>query len=489
MKVELKVTNGAMKGKTFEFTEHDTFLFGRSQNAKCQLPDDNYVSRNHFLLEINPPKVWLRDLGSLNGTYVNNIKYGGREVNEAPKPAMNDFSVFINKNLVDRSNYETELFNDDHIKVGDTLISVIIESDVNCKKCGNIIDSADKEKYRIDQNNYLCEKCEKQDIEQQADQTLNIKAKKKVDNKVQDENKKNREADKFVADFIMQLLGDVNVGKPKIIQTFPDYEVIKKLGEGGMGAVYMAKDIKNGNHVAIKIIKPDNKPNEKEISRFKREGELNYSLKHRNIVSCYKTDFADGIYYIVMEFIDGIDIQTLLQQKGKIDIQTACKIIIDALDGMEYMHKNNVVHRDIKPPNILLLKDGTNWIPKIADFGLAKNLKSSSSITAKGDVAGSIPYLPPEQIFDFKNIKPVSDIFSIGATLYTMICGQLVHDYPREKDPFLINIQVPSIPIEKRLPGIPIKIAQVINRSVAFNANERIQTAKQLQEELRKAIN
>lgn len=484
MLVQLEVIEGAMKGTRFEFAEHDTFVFGRSSNAKCRLPNDRFVSRNHFLLDINPPKVWLRDLGSLNGTFVNEVKFGSRDTEQPQILSAGDFSVFLKQNLANRGSFETELFDGDIIIVGDTKISVLIDCDAECKDCGKIIDSCEKEKYQLDENIYQCKKCK---IEEQAriegEEETFYQAPPKADSI-----KKSREAERFAADFIMQLLGEVNVGKPKIIDTFPGYEVLKKIGEGGMGAVYLAKDIKSGKPVAIKIIRPENQPGNKEIARFKREGKLNYELKHENIVCCYKTDYDDGVYYIVMEYVDGIDIQTLMKQKGRIDVISACKIIIDVLDGLKYMHNQNVVHRDIKPPNILLAKNGNQWIPKIADFGLAKNLETSATITAKGDIAGSLPYMPAEQIFDFKNITAASDVFSLGATLYTMCSGHYVHDYPKNKDPFLINIQEATIPIEHRLPNIPLKIAEVINKSVALNVNNRIQTAQEMQMQLIKAI-
>lgn len=491
MKVELQITDGTLKGTSFVFTEHDTFLFGRSRNSKCRIPDDKYVSRNHFLLEITPPKVWLKDLGSLNGTFVNDVKFGRKKSDNQQKINADEFSWFMNKHSENRNDFETEIFHNDTITVGNTKISVTIEHDVACSKCGEMIDSSIKENFKTTQNHYVCKNCQEKQRLRQDEQTV-IQTPQQ-DKQISEaprfqQSEKNTEAEKFAADFIMKLLNEVNDGKPQIVQSFPGYKVLRKLGEGGMGAVYLAQDIKTNQQVAIKIIKPQSVPNPQQIARFRREGELSYALKHHNIVRCYKTDYSSGIYYIVMEYVDGTDMQKLIHKHKLLDIKTSCNLIINALEGLKYMHANKVVHRDIKPPNILIEQTNNKMIPKITDFGLAKNLETSVTITAKGDIAGSIPFMAPEQIFDFKNITPAADIFSLGATLYTVCSGQYIHDYPRNKDPFLVNIQEPIIPIEKRLPGIPEKIAHVINRSIAMDIRQRTQTAEEFQRLLIEAI-
>jgi len=288
----------------------------------------------------------------------------------------------------------------------------------------------------------------------------------------------------------MKLLKEVAAQKkPQIIPTFPGYEVVRKLGEGGMGAVYLARDTQKGQEVAIKIIRPEQNAKDADIKRFRdREMVISKAMRHPNIVTCLGGDYADGIYYLVMDLVVGSDVQKLLEQKGRIPIPEACAIALQALEGLEYIHKHKVVHRDIKPPNILLASNGTGWTPKIADFGLSKNLKSSSSITRQGDMAGSIPFMPPDQLLNFKNVTYAVDVFSMGATLYTMITGTFSRNFVKGKDPLLVILQEPSIPIRERMPQVPPSLAEVIDRSLAHAPGQRFDSARSFRKALQKAL-
>ncbi|MFZ4589354.1 MAG: protein kinase domain-containing protein [Ignavibacteria bacterium] len=432
MKVKLEVKNGPNKGKTFEFSEHDTFLFGRSDLAKCQLTDDDYVSRFHFLLELNPPKVWLKDLGSKNGTYVNDVKFGGREQADPLKVDIENVAKFYEKHNLDTINYQTEIFDNDEIRVGDSSILVTVEKDV---------------------------------------QLVN----------------KAIPADDLSADIDIESLNQiVKSGKPNILSVIPNYEIIKLIGEGGMGAVYLAKDINNGYLFAIKIVKPGQSVNPSTLKRFReREMKIAKSLRHKNIAYCYDVDYKKGLYYMIMEYVIGNDIQQLININGMFNIREACEIIIDALEGLSYIHKHNVIHRDIKSSNILV---SNNKEVKITDFGLAKDLTVDNSITGGSEYAGTYPYMPPEQIYNFKNCNFSSDLFSMGATLYYMCTKDYPHDYPKGKDAMLVNIQDPIIPIEKRIRNINKSLAKVINKSLSLKMNERYQTAKEMQAALKEAL-
>lgn len=498
MKVELKIDRGPMKGKVFSFNQHDTFLFGRGPTATCQLPEDNYISRNHFLLEVNPPRVFLRDLGSLNGTIVNGKKIGGRQQDHEKIARADQFSLFIRKNQWDRSNYEVELKNSDEIEAGDTVMKVTLVADVKCSRCGKTIDSSEKDKY-LQGSEYICKLCQVKEKQARARALQPTIAKappaaaqpqpSPVKAGIKPMPRRDPQAEKRAADLIMKLLQNVaRSGKPQSFPAFPGYEVTRKLGEGGMGAVYLARGKKKGNMVAIKIIRPDHQASDVEIRRFReREMIISKKMRHKNIVSCLEGDFADGVYYMVMEYVQGSDAQKLIDQKGRVEVNTACRIIVDALHGLEYIHKHKVVHRDLKPPNILLAGSSPNWAAKIADFGLSKNLKSSSSITRKGELAGSVPFMPPDQLLNFKGVGFPADIYSMGATLYTMLTGAFTREYPPNQDPLLVIIQGENIPIQKRLPHISPQLAEVVNRSIAQAPQHRFQSAGEFRKALMKA--
>jgi eukaryotic-like serine/threonine-protein kinase len=509
MKVDLKIDRGPMKGKLFTFSEHDTFVFGRSPDTACPLPDDDYVSRNHFLLEINPPRVFIRDLGSLNGTIINGKKFGGRDPRQQRVEPGEQFSIMVKKNQWNRSEYETEMKHGDSIEVGDTIMKLSIFADVPCSTCGNLIDHSILHLYKRG-NDYVCKDCrekERQEREQKAARERALKdtlAKKPQQPPVQKKAapaiigvppvrarpRRNFQQEKKAADLIMKLLQEVALkNKPQVVPSFPNYEVVKLLGQGGMGAVYQAKDKRNGKTVAIKIIRPDHKAEDTAIRRFRdREMVISKSMRHQNIVACLDGDFVDGVYYLVMEMVEGSDVQRLIQQQGKIEVGRACNLMIDSLKGLEYIHKHKVVHRDLKPPNILLASAGKDWVPKIADFGLSKNLKSSSSITKQGDVAGSIPFMSPDQLLNFKNVTFAVDVYSMGATLYNMCTGTYSRDFPMNQDPLLVIIQGRNIPIRQRLPQVPAKIAEVIDRSLSQSPANRYQSAKEFRKALEKAL-
>jgi serine/threonine protein kinase len=498
MKVELIVERGPMTGKTFEFSQHDTFLFGRAPSATCCLPQDNYISRHHFLLEVNPPRVFARDLGSLNGTIVNEKKYGGRPPEQkaptpAPAPAQASTpspsparapalapTPTSGENAWNRSAFEVELHHGDKITVGDTTMAIHVLTDAECGRCGGSIPHDQKGQFQKGPGIFLCGPCRsKEEQEKQKPQPP----------KPLPQKARNPAQEAAAADLIMQLLRNAGLmGKPQNIPAFPGYEVVKKLGEGGMGAVYLARSSADGKQVAIKVIRPDYNTSDAVIQRFRdREMALSRQMVHENIVMCYDGNYADGLFYMVMEFVEGSDVQRLLDSSKRIDPPTATHIIIQALSGLEYIHSFNVIHRDLKPPNLLLSQKSTGWSPKIADFGLSKNLKSSASITKKGDVAGSIPYMPPEQIIDFKNVGFPADIYSMGATLYHMLTGTFTRDFPRKMDPLLAIIQTENIPIRKRLPQISSSLGEVIDTAIAASPGSRYQTARDFRLALAKA--
>lgn len=451
VKVIVKVTEGPEKGRVFEFNEYDTFLFGRSKNATCSLPNDNYISRHHFLLEINPPEVWLRDLSSLNKTYVNGVPYGGRE--EGVEAMRNDnFSMFIEKNMLDRKKYETEIKDGDSIKVGETSMSVSILKDESMA----------------------------------TEEILTAEI------KILEEHKtilKSPEKEKAAQALIIKILGEIEKkGKPNYVPEFPGYQILKRLGGGGMGDVYLAENLNSARKVAIKVIKPEKEVTKKDVARFLREMDISKSIKHKNLVQYIDGNYTSGIYYMIMEYIDGTDMQMLLEKEGRMSPINAAILIMQTLEGLAYMHKNNIIHRDLKPSNILLRKNAKGYTPAITDFGLAKNIKHSTQITKTGEAAGTLPYMAPEQIIDFKHVGESADIYAIGGTLYTICTGFLPHDYPKNLDPVMVQIQEPIIPVEKRVRDFPLELAAVINKSLEIKPINRFKNAEEFRKKLEESM-
>lgn len=267
------------------------------------------------------------------------------------------------------------------------------------------------------------------------------------------------------------------------------YQILKLLGKGGMGAAWLAKN-SFGKEVVIKTMLPKESIEEKDIAVFKREIAITASLNHRNIVKFLDYGFTRYQMYFVMEYVKGIDAYKLLDRRNwQVSIEEAFPIIHQVLLGLAHAHKNNIVHRDIKPPNILLKPEKKFWKAKLADLGLAKNyqLSGMSGFTFKGQHGGSYPWMPREQIIDFKYVKPVSDVFAVGATFYHLLTGFTVYNFHKSKNDINVILYEMPIPIHERNPNIPSKLAYVIDKSVRRNHEERYQSADEFRIALEKA--
>jgi eukaryotic-like serine/threonine-protein kinase len=468
MKLELAFIEGPFSGKEILIREPGLFVFGRSDKAYFVFENDLSISRFHFLIESSHDKYIIRDLGSFNKTKLNNIELGGRTEN---RPVITNISNVDNLGDIDRSAFIREIFTGDRIKAGKSSLLVRnILYDLECSQCGKITETEIKPDNN-EKNGFVCDECKThKDYENQLRQTT---------------------AEQKAADFIEELLNKVTIfEKPAELPALPGYNIEKRIGGGGNGDVYLGRSIETGTAVAVKVIRPEISNNRSAVERFiDRDINIGKELSHENIVRTIESKFINGMYFIVMEYVEGLDISKYQQKNGRFKPRAACEIIIHTLDGLEYMHNHNIVHRDIKPENILLCQTGGGMIPKISDFGLAKNLKSSKMLTKPLEIAGTVPYMAPEQIMDFKNTSFVSDIFSLGASLYFMCTNSFVRDYPWNEDPIFVNLDEKSlIPVEKRSADIPPEIARVINASIQHNPARRIKTAGEMKQALLTAI-
>ena len=196
------------------------------------------------------------------------------------------------------------------------------------------------------------------------------------------------------------------------------YQIIKTLGEGGMANVYLAHDTILDRNVAVKVLRGDLATDEKFIRRFQREALSASSLSHPNIVEMYDVGEDDGQYYIVMEFVDGKTLKQVLKQRGHLSVSEVIDIMSQLADGMAHAHDAYIIHRDIKPQNIMILSNG---MIKITDFGVATAL-NSTQLTQTNSVMGTVHYLPPEQA-QGKGSTIRSDIYSMGIMMYELLSG------------------------------------------------------------------
>lgn len=221
-----------------------------------------------------------------------------------------------------------------------------------------------------------------------------------------------------------------------------------------------------------------------------REIEVAASLRHPHIVSYIEHGTHNGIVYLVSEFVGGMDASKLSKMRGgKLSYQEVVKIIEQTLAALDFAHSLGFVHRDIKEQNILVDGAFPNYISKLTDFGLAKSFKQTgmSGVTMVGDVAGTIAYMPPEQVRDFKEVKPPSDIYAIGMTAYSLMTGAHALDLsPRAgiSETVKAIFEKPIVPIIRHLPEIPLGVAAVIETAIAKEAEMRWRTAGEMRDAL-----
>jgi serine/threonine-protein kinase len=263
-------------------------------------------------------------------------------------------------------------------------------------------------------------------------------------------------------------------------QPITGYRIVRELGRGSMGVVYLALD-ETGSPVALKTIVPVVTPSDTQLARFQREAQILYDLDHPNIVAFRDLGECKGTLYFAMDYVLGTDAGKLLKHLGPLPVRRAAGLICQLLQALEYAHAKGFVHRDIKPSNILVRAEGKREIALLADFGLARVYQASqmSGLTMTGDIGGTIPYMPPEQITDFRNARPPADQYAAGATLYQLLTGALPHDLPDTAEERLLTILYKApVPIRRRRPDLPAALAKVIHRSLQKDPLDRFDDAK-----------
>lgn len=272
----------------------------------------------------------------------------------------------------------------------------------------------------------------------------------------------------------MNLIGKTIAGR---------YEILEKTGVGGMATVYVARDLVLNRQVAVKVLKEEFTTDEEFVKRFNTEAQAAASLSHANIVSIYDVGNEDNIYYIVMELVRGKTLKQIITEEGAIPWKWAVNIAIQIASALEMAHKNNIVHRDIKPHNIIITEDG---VAKVTDFGIAKAV-SNSTITAFGTTIGSVHYFSPEQAKGgYTDAK--SDIYSLGVVMYEMLTGKVPFDADTSVSVALKHMQEsPVEPIELN-ENIPVAVNDIILKAMQKEPMARYQTATEMIKDLNKAL-
>ena len=259
------------------------------------------------------------------------------------------------------------------------------------------------------------------------------------------------------------------------------YEILEKIGTGGMSDVYKAKDHKLNRAVAIKILKQEFSENENFVSKFRVEAQAAAGLMHANIVNVYDVGEERDIYYIVMELVEGITLKKYIEKKARLSVKEAISIAIQVSLGIEAAHNNHIIHRDIKPQNIMISKEGR---VKVTDFGIAK---AATSNTITSNVMGSVHYTSPEQARGgYSDAK--SDIYSLGISLFEMLTGRVPFNGDTTVAIAIKHIQEPMPSPRDFVPEIPISVEQIVLKCTQKSPDARYQSMSALIEDLKRSL-
>lgn len=261
------------------------------------------------------------------------------------------------------------------------------------------------------------------------------------------------------------------------------YEIVSRVGGGGMAVVYKAKDVLLNRYVAIKVLSESLSNDSEFIRRFSREAQAAASLSHPNIVNVYDVGRDHFTHYIVMELVEGPTLKQYIQDRGPLPVQEAATIAVQICDGLAHAHENQIVHRDIKPHNILL---GPNGRAKVTDFGIAR-AASSSTITQQGSVMGSVHYFSPEQARGGV-IGEKSDLYSLGIVLYEMLTGRIPFDGDSAISIALKHLQETPEDPRKYNSNIPDNVAEIVMRALSKNPEERFESARDMMKNIQYAV-
>ncbi|MBF0344899.1 MAG: protein kinase [Nitrospirae bacterium] len=497
MKVTLNLLEGPGAGRKLYFTEPDTFLVGRSKRAHLRLgPEaDRYLSRTHFILEIRSNICIITDLNSTNGTLVN-----------------------------DKRIHRMELFDGDLIRVGNTLIGVKIDEDdtekvytVLCSVCGNdVCDELnnvpeDEIKYAV----YTCKKCQREEQERKQ-RVIKEKAKPEFTPNLkcvccQTDLSDVADNDGCAHEFHDSLYICDGCAKKEQVHPIPyktmgDYFVLCELGKGAMGIVFKVVHNRSRRIYAVKQIHSDAVRSEDSRRLFEREMEVQAKVVHPNLVRNIEKGQVGNVPFFVTEFLAGGDVSNLMRKvfKGPLPAALAVRITLQLLKGLSSLHSRGFIHRDLKPSNFLLSRsyDHPDCMAKISDYGLAKSYEDAGNslydYTQTGKFGGSLMYMPPEQITNYKFVKPPSDVYAIGVSIYYMLTGRYTVTVPkmnsgghgadspkRVRHPVEIILEDAPTPILQRKNDLLPQLAQVIDKAVMKEADKRYQTADEFREALK----
>lgn len=444
-RVVFRVVAGPHEGMEFIYTDHNTLLVGRSSQAQLQVSNDPHFSRHHFRLEINPPCCYMMDLRSRNGTFVNGTRVA-----------------------------------DQFLKDGD-----VVSGGRTKMKVSIFTPAADSNRSPLSQTETL-------DLTPEEGLPLNIaSANRAAQNVLLDDDPRPRSAVPPRRELPPLVPMGVPAAAPQDGSEPPQitgYQIIQQIGAGDLGRMYRAVRLASGEECALKVISPASRIDEKTIQSFLREASILNQLQHPHIVRFMEMGASGSDLFLCTEFLSVVSWQKLTSRWPTAKkIRIACALTTQILSALEYAHARSLVHRDVKPGNVLLHRSDGKLAAKLADFGLAKQYTTAgmSQVTRDGDVIGSLPYMSPEQFINSREAKPSCDIYSAGATLYWMLTGHEPIAMENHPCKFLAILEDPPVPLAQRCPDVPAPLAIIVHRALEKTPEKRFASAAEMRQQLR----
>jgi hypothetical protein len=468
-KVSLTVLHGSLAGTRYGFDEPMLCVIGRSPDCAFPLPQEHarHASWFHCALNVSPPWVSIKDLGSRNGTLLNGINLGVRPFPESLE----------RRKLADA--FEFHVFDGDRIQVGELLFEVKIHVPYHCACCAKVIH--DRATIERAPGRCLCDACRIRSVQERSRATPDSLCDSGI------------EFDAFktarLNDFTRSQFFD---GR---------YRIRTVLGKGGMSLVYRVTNRQTGRDEALKILLPELVAGEHAIEQFLREADYSCRLDHPNIVRSFEYGNFQGTIYLAMEYCNGGTVNSLMRRRGgRLPVAEALRIFSSLLDALEYAHHielenvrlidgstanlTGIVHRDIKPENMFIqVEPDGSYAVKVGDFGLAKAFERAglTGNTCTGVIMGAMGFISRAQIRNYKYAKPEVDLWALVASLYYMLTADYPRDF-RKTGAIEAILKTMPVPIRERRPDLPESLAVLIDESLIDDAELPFSSAASLRD-------
>lgn len=444
--VKLTTVSGSLAGRSFELKGGPLFIFGRSSKAHVSLAGDPSASQLHFAVDVSGETVRVTDLGSTNGLIVNDVLYGGK------------FGK-ITTDFIPVHNGDTVIAGGNHfrVEIGDS------NGDGEPLKTDTSLAFARAAKELFPDHSETIQRGRDGEVAR-ADAGV--------------------EADATIAKNAAEL-------DSSDIPVVAGYTILNRIGSGGRGVVFKAIRDQNGEKVAIKIMLGRTAKKRRAMEIFRREIQITKQLSHPNIIRYVGDGMAGDLPYLAIEYVSGGNLDQHLSglPNKQMPFARAVPLFVQLLEATSYMHHQGMVHKDIKPKNILLdLRRGGGMAVKLSDMGLSSRAATQDeSFLPAMNEGGTPAYMPPEQLTDITKSLPQSDVFSAAATMYQMLSGRLLYDF-KDRDQVATILDGNIVPILTLCPDLPGRFAEVINKALAYYPEARYADAEEMLAALRAAL-